>query len=247
MRRLIRADLRRILTKKGFWIFFAITLVVVFFDFEISISSLGVKTGIIALCGANAAFDIAGFMISLIGFSALYCDDFRCMSMIPVIGRGLTRDKIVSSKMIVTVIMTFLMYGITALMIYLIGLVECEAMNAEQMVLFIYSLISKTVGTIIVITLASVFLYITSKIPVSIFVMLVLQVIGNLASGFLSGFARRYINMLYFTEIISSAQSDFVLGARVEAVFTLIACFVCYMAVSFVIIHFTFGKKELDF
>ena len=95
MRRLLEADLKRVLVKILPWI-----LLLVWFIFDaVSIANSIGKAPDRSFAVFSKLIGLHSFAMKIIGFAALlgiYADEFKSMVMIGVIGRGLSRDKFVT-------------------------------------------------------------------------------------------------------------------------------------------------------
>lgn len=106
MRRLIRADLRRILAKPGFYVcpvillaFFVYGLFADPVDYDSYYASLDLQLSF-----------IYPFLVLLPVFTCVYGDELRSGTMIPAIGRGLSRTKIILAKFLDTLILSLGFY-----------------------------------------------------------------------------------------------------------------------------------------
>ncbi len=106
MRRLIRADLRRILAKPGFYICPVILLALFVYglfadtvDYDSYYASLDIQLSY-----------IYPFLVLLPVFTCVYGDELRSGTMIPAIGRGLSRTKIILAKFLDTLILSLGFY-----------------------------------------------------------------------------------------------------------------------------------------
>ncbi len=102
MRRLIRADLRRILSKPGFYICPVILFALFIY---------GLFTDPIEYDSYYASLDLQlsyvyPFFVLLPVFTCVYGDELRSGTMIPAIGRGLSRTKVILAKFIDTLILS---------------------------------------------------------------------------------------------------------------------------------------------
>lgn len=247
MRKLISADLQRILKKPGFWIFTVLAFALVDFITVKTLESGEDFTGLAFMFGANSNFELLGLFLNIILFSAIYCDDFRSMTFITVIGRGMTRGKLVIAKLLNSAILLVLLYVLNCIPLLVIGKVMCEPISSYETGLMLYAFVRNVLENLIFISMTSIFMYITEKVPVSIFVLLALQIGSTLLRSYATGLVREISIKLYFTEVFADSWTNFIFGAPVRAIFTMLFCFVCYIALCCGIIHFTFGKKELNF
>ncbi|MCR5138478.1 MAG: hypothetical protein K6C12_15525 [Oscillospiraceae bacterium] len=102
MRRLIRADLRRILAKPGFYICPVILLALFFYglfgepvDYDSYYANLDLQLSY-----------ILPFFVMLPVFTCVYGDELRSGTMIPAIGRGLSRTRVIVAKFIDTLLLS---------------------------------------------------------------------------------------------------------------------------------------------
>ena len=246
MRSLIKADMQRILKKPGFWIFSLLIILLSCFTFRIRMSPADGLRGFHFLSFSVDIFAASAIFFGFLIFSVVYCDEFRSMAFITVLGKGMDRLKLVLAKLIDTVILTAILFTLLGIAGIVTSLLMGANMNSHEIGLFIYSLCSDAAETLISMSLASVFIYITEKIPVSIFVLLILKLVSAVVE-MLNGSARDILERLYFTEILRNAWTELVLGAAGKSIFTLIFCLICYLAICVGAIHFTFGRKELSF
>ena len=204
---------------------------------------------IFTMWNAAACLIACSFMSIFFGlliFSVVYCDEFRSMAFIAVLGRGMDRLKLVLAKMLDTVILTAFLFLLLGIAGGVTSILMGAQMDAYEMGLFVYSLCRDAAETLISVSLASVFIYVTEKIPVSIVVLMILKLVSMLVD-MLSGSARDIVEKLYFMEILRNAWTELVLGAVGRSILTTILCVICYLAVCVTAIHLTFGKKELSF
>ena len=118
MRRLIRADIRRILKKRSVIVLFCIALV--FLCLHVVGSCLAYDMDpVVPVKNLMSRIRVPELVIGLVILFGVYSDDFRSMTYSSVIGRGLTRSKLVLAKLLDTVILTALMYGIITLVLRL--------------------------------------------------------------------------------------------------------------------------------
>ena len=113
MRNLIRGDLRRILRKPGFYILIVLELFLIL---------SGKKAGTAAeqIENAKMYMNVVGLLaISIPVFLGVYADEMKSSTMISVIGRGLSRKKLILAKLIDAAILILAYYGIAFLAAFL--------------------------------------------------------------------------------------------------------------------------------
>ena len=249
MRRLIRADIRRILKKRSVIILFFLMLLYL----------------CLIVIGSYPAFDqdplvpvkelmshtrMPELVLGLVILFGVYADDFRSMTYTCVIGRGLTRSKLVLAKLLDTVILAALMYGIITLVLS-VGLkfVGCSFTprlgRAFYMTIFIT--VYKTVGYI---ALSSMILYITNNIPLTTISLLLLYIAVPFSALLFSLNAQvkaLHIERLHYAGLADNAFSDFLFGSAGMGIGKLLLGLLVYLGLVLFVTVKLFDKKELEF
>lgn len=249
MRRLIRADIRRILKKRSVRVLFFIILL------SLSTHVIGSYLAyegdqVVPVKDLMSRLRMPELIIGLIVLFGVYADDFRSMSYICVIGRGLTRSKLVLAKLLDTVILTVFIYGIITLVLGLgLKAVGCSFTprlgRAFYMTIFIT--IYKTVGYI---ALASMILYITNNIPVTTISLLLLYIVVPFSALLFSlnpQVKALHIERLHFEGLAGNAFSDFMFGSVGIGIGKLLLGLVVYLGLVLFVTIRIFDKKELEF
>lgn len=249
MRRLIRADIRRILKKRSVIVLFLLTLL--YLCFRVIGSYYAYEGDPIApVKDLMSRLRLPQLVIGLVVLFGAYADDFRSMTYSCVIGRGLTRSKLVLAKLLDTVILTVLMYGILTLVLRLwLMFAGCSftprLSRAFYMTIFIS--VYKTVGYI---ALASMLLYVTNNIPVTTISLLLLYIAVPYSANLFSlnpQVKALHVERLHYAGLADNAMSDFMFGSVGMGIFKLVLGLLVYLGlVLFVTIRF-FDKKELEF
>ena len=249
MRRLIRADIRRILKKPS--VIVLLCLALAFLGLLVIGSCLAYdKDAVVPVKNLMARMRMPELLIGLVILFGAYADDFRSMSYACVIGRGLTRSKLVFAKLLDTVILTALMYGIITLVLRVgLMLVGCEftprLSRAFYMTIFISAY--KTVGYI---ALASMILYITNSIPVSTISLLLLYIAVPLSALLFSlnpQVKALHIERLHYAGLADNAFSDFMFGSAGMGIVKLVLGLVVYLGLVLFVTVRLFDRKELEF
>ena len=249
MRRLIDADLKRILIRPKFWIFNIIALVVgILIMGKGIINTYDDDISYQLLLQIKQAYRIATILQSFVIFSSVYSDEFRSMAFITVVGRGISRRKLVFAKLLDSIILTLLISAITGgIMLAFGGIMSRVATDPEEIGMISFLFLNDFVYEIIAITIPAVFIYITEKIPVSVFVLIVLHITSVLLGAYTFDWVKELAIQFYFTEVLSNAWTHFVLGNYPMAFFDCLGCLLCYIGGCIGIIRLTFEKKELSF
>ena len=249
MRRLIRADIRRILKKSSVIVLFCIALV--FLSFHVIGSYLAYeKDPVVPVKDLMSHLSMPELLIGLVILFGVYADDFRSMSYACVIGRGLTRSKLVLAKLLDTVILTALMYGIITLVLRLgLMLVGCDLTPrlSRAFYMTIFSAVYKTVGYI---ALSSMILYVTNNIPVATISLLLLYIAVPFSALLFSlnpQVKAFHIERLHYAGLADNAFSDFLFGSAVMGIGKLVLGLLIYLGLVLFVTIRIFDKKELEF
>ena len=106
MRRLIRADLKRVFRKSGFFVLMILAIVIILVRPMSDTAAEQVEA-------ERSFFAIVALLAACIPiYSAIFTDDIRSGTLIGVIGRGISRKKILLAKMIESAIVLVLFYAV---------------------------------------------------------------------------------------------------------------------------------------
>ena len=249
MRRLLRADIRRILKKRSVIVLFCIALL--FLCFHVIGSYLAYEGDpVVPVKNLMSHIGTPELVIGLVILFGVYSDDFRSMSYACVIGRGLTRSKLVLAKLLDTVILSALMYGIIALVLrFGLMLVGCEFTSRLSRAFYMTIIIAvyKTVGYI---ALSSMILYITNNIPVTTISLLLLYIAVPFSALLFSlnpQVKALHIERLHYAGLAGNAFSDFLFGSIAMGIGKLVFGLLVYLGLVLFVTIKLFDKKELEF
>ncbi len=249
MRRLIRADIRRILKKRSVIIFFILMLLYLclmvigsFLAYE--------KDPLVSVKDLMGRMRMPELVLGLVILFGVYADDFRSMSCTCVIGRGLTRSKLVLAKLLDTVILTALMYGIITLVLTAgLKFVGCSFTPRLSRAFYMTILMTvyKTVGYI---ALSSMILYITNNIPITTISLLLLYIVVPLSAMLFSlnkQVKALHIERLHYAGLADNAFSDFLFGSVGLGIGKLLLGLLVYLGLVLFVTVKIFDRKELEF
>lgn len=248
MRRLIRGDLKRILRKISIIIIFILIFLYVFVRVSLeyavySIPFLAVKEMMLSL---NNVSLVLGLMI----YTVIYSDDFKSMSYVTAIGRGISRTKIILAKLCDIVILTIVFYGIIAVtMSAFLKFMGCE-FNHTLATAWCMSFVTSIYKTIGYIALASMILYITNNIPISTIVLIILYVVVPFSGQILSfnkTLRALHLERFHYAGLADNAMTDFMYGSDTVGIIKMLAGLIIYMGTVLLVTGVLFDKKELEF
>ena len=194
--------------------------------------------------------DVAGLVIGIAVFLAVYNDDFKSMIIISIIGRGNSRLRIIIAKFINSVIITLILYAVFALQILVMTkAIGIELIPDERLALClgVFRGIYITIGYV---TMAAIVIYATGNNAFSVFMLVMFYlIIPNILplSSNLPIIKNIHIERYDYRGLCSNGLSDIILGMTSRGVAILIFTFIIYVGASLAIIFKVFNKKELDF
>ena len=260
MRNLMKADLRRVFRKQIYWIIPAVILIMKLSSIAlmlllhysadfIPVLSFLAKDKNTGITSFSTLLEMMQFALSIIIFIVLFADDFKSMTMIGMIGYGMSRKKLVITKFIDSVILSVIFYIIMIPLVFLLFAVFKEPLvgiNAEFVLLKTFFAILKTIANI---TIAALVLYVTNNIPFGLFSVLILQIIPigltlMTQTPLISNF---HIDRYYMDGMFNLALTDFFFDLVPEGILMTLLCIFIYIGCVLAGTILYFDRKELDF
>lgn len=246
MTSLIGADLRRILRKPAF-------LAIVFLSAAFSAGTAvwdknNVWNGF--AYAVNQGSLLTGICVLLIGlniFLSIFSDDFVSGAMKVVVGRGLSREKVILAKVIDCTVLTLLVYAFLTVFQIILGRVLGVELSSEDLTILLLSALSASFQVICCTLWAAVVFFLSDNLPFSTFMDVAFLGIIPIALEMMAGtifFHNIHINEYYITGFAKRFYSDAMLGGG--AILTLLTGIVIWLGISSLLSILIFGKKELD-
>ncbi len=249
MRRLISADINRIMHKKLLWICLGLGILL------LGASALGFKVafvwdGSIFTYAMGFAIPFLEFVFGILTLVYVYGEEVRSMTMITAIGRGLTREKLILAKFLDTVIISVMLNAVMSLFIFIFQLISGAGLTQSQGTLVYLTVFTGLYRTLGYLTVSALFLFITWSIPLSVLVYSAFNLL--IPTAFLlfpdsTPVAVLHIDRYYFGSIAGMALTDFVLGLPTEGAALYLTGFLAYILLPLLLMMLVFRKKELDF
>ena len=250
MRKLLEADMKRIMTKILPWVLLLAVWVYIAVKMATGIGD-SIDRDFFFVRTTQASF---GLLDLVVGFGALfgvYGDEFKSMAMIGVIGRGISRDKFVIAKFLDALFFVTEMTVLTVIYVMIVKAVFGINLNATEsrfiVCLFVFTLIEQFAY----VTIAAIFYFLSENAAVGLFAYLAFALIVpltlDLAIMFIPFLQKLRINTWYIQGMVGSIYSDFVMGDIQGAVLMLFPLIGVYILAMLVISIVIFRKKELDF
>ncbi len=250
MRKLLEADMRRIMSKivpwlllVASWVYLAVSLA----------KGIGDSPDRNFFYVKHISQNI-GFVDLVIGFSALlgvYGDEFKSMAMIGVIGRGISRDKFVISKFLDALFLILEMIILSVIFIAILKVSFGITLNATENKFMVCFFTFMLIEEIAYVTIAAIFYFLSENAAIGLFAYLAFELIVPLAlrltTLFSPMFKRMRIETWYIQGMIASGFSDFIMGDIAGAFLMILPAIVIYILAMLVISILIFRKKELEF
>ena len=236
MKQLIKGDISRILRKKEIYVFALILYVILF----------AVKSK----SDVEEQIYLFQMMVALIGmlcctipvYLTVYGDEIRTGSMQIVIGRGLSRRKVILSKLIDCMILFTLMFIIFLLLFYVKNAISHLSLTPKQnLMAFVYVLITclRAMGYF---ALAGLFLFSSWNIAIGL-TSCVMMTFLNVALDLIQENMHIPVHDFWIDGLLSSSYNDIQMGNIPWKLFLMIAVYI--VGVVFVTAKI-FDRKEID-
>ena len=248
MRRVIAADLKRILTRVWPWVLMVIAFLIMFLMVLDGIETAPDK-GFHFLSRVNKL----GLISIIVGFTLLmgiYGDEFKAMTMIGIIGRGLDRDKYVLSKFLDMLIVGGFYYGLSGIVEYLIYLGESVVLTTTEVRYLWFGLIFQLFEIICYVTIAALFFFMSENVAIGIFAFLAFELIVPLVMGFaalIPTVAEYHLDSYYVSGLLDSAFSSFIIRDNLNGILISAVAALVYIGLPLLATILVFRKKELEF
>ena len=247
MKNMILADVERILKKKSFWIVFIIPCILAVLY---ALATLGDHAGgfYFATLEVNRFVMLPNLLFGISIFLGVYGDEFRSKSMQAMIGRGISRTKIVLVKFIDSLLLTAFLYGMFMLLLFALSIVffgGLGVLEAKAMYLSIAFCGLKMIG---ISSAATVVIFLTGNVPVSVMTVIVLNISSLILRGiavFSEPLQKLRPERYFFGGIIDRIYTDLMLDQPVGVIWILTAA--AYIAAAVFLSVVIFRGKELEF
>ncbi len=236
MNRLVRADLKRILSKKGIYAVLLIMLLVVIFRKP-------AETAADEMEFYRTFYHLVGLTLICIPiFLSVYSDEIKSGIMVSVVGMGMPRKRIVTSKLRVCLILlsgTYLLLFLTALIKSSFLHLGITPRQTALLLLFCFFCVIRGIG---ILALASLVLFLTMSASGG---MLVLIITGVTASGVLKSLQNFTRLPFYDMSYIGLLDDSFAKFQNGSFGFAFIPAIIYLLAVIYINIK-VFERKEID-
>ena len=239
MRNLLRADLRRILKRVSIYIWLFLIFVVFFLSAlskDYTADIIGMEQGVTSLLGP--------ILVSIPVFLGVYGRELQAGSMQCVIGRGMSRTKLILTKYLECVLMCLFFFFFIWLAFFLRNNVGDAGLTANQnkmLTIFVLFAFIKTCGYF---AFTTFFFFIAWSVAPGIVALLVSAFLMPMLFTMLDGFLKTDFSEFYFNGMIDNAYASIAAG---DIGYTLILAIVLYIGGALLLTALVFRKKEIEF
>ena len=239
MRNLLRADLRRILKRVSIYVWLFLIFVIFFLSAlskDYTADIIGMEQGVTSLLGP--------IMVSIPVFLGVYGREIQAGSMQCVIGRGMSRTKLILTKYLECVLMCLFFFFFIWLAFFLRNNVGDAGLTANQnkmLTIFVLFVFIKTCGYF---AFTTFFFFIAWSVAPGIVALLVSAFLMPMLFTMLDGFLKTDFSEFYFNGMIDNAYASIAAG---DIGYTLILAIVLYIGGALLLTALVFRKKEIEF
>jgi len=242
MIKLIDGEIYRILHKKSMYIYFC-SLAAGYFLLAF-IRSGGFKDESVV----SDAINFFNFLPAIAGgflFSAIYTDDLNSKNLISLVGFGVNKTKIVTAKLILTVMFGTVIFALAPVFHYAVYAVLGSTATSGMMTMIYAVSLKYLLTTIAFAALSGIAVYGLQRTTFAIvlYILLAFNVIGSMIAVALKTFAPDLVNYLI------SGITDRIFAGMINAgsVTLLIVEYIIYVIIAGVLSVLVFYKKEMEF
>ena len=239
MRNLLRADLRRILKRVSIYVWLFLIFVIFFLSAlskDYTADIVGMEQGVTSLLGP--------ILVSIPVFLGVYGREIQAGSMQCVIGRGMSRTKLILTKYLECVLMCLFYFFFIWLAFFLRNNVGDAGLTANQnkmLTIFVLFAFIKTCGYF---AFTTFFFFIAWSVAPGIVALLVSAFLMPMLFTMLDGFLKTDFSEFYFNGMIDNAYASIAAG---DIGYTLILAIVLYIGGALLLTALVFRKKEIEF
>ena len=239
MRNLLRADLRRILKRVSIYVWLFLIFVIFFLSAlskDYTADIIGMEQGVTSLLGP--------ILVSIPVFLGVYGRELQAGSMQCVIGRGMSRTKLILTKYLECVLMCLFFFFFIWLAFFLRNNVGDAGLTANQnkmLTIFVLFVFIKTCGYF---AFTTFFFFIAWSVAPGIVALLVSAFLMPMLFTMLDGFLKTDFSEFYFNGMIDNAYASIAAG---DIGYTLILAIVLYIGGALLLTALVFRKKEIEF
>ena len=238
MNRMIKADLRRIMKKVSFYVWYGVNFIFIFIFSGVSEYSDQTMQLQYMTCRA-----ILPLLVSIPVFLAVYGDEMKCGAMQCIIGRGISRRKVVLAKYLDCLLLETFYFVMIEIVMYvrniLFGIGYTPTQNIT-LAIFLFIIFIRIAGYL---AFASFFVYLSWSTAPGVVALLTFAVIAKLALQGAQALAHIPIYNYTFDGLLDAGFAAVSAGTPAFQIVGALA----FIAAALVLTVLVFRKKEIKF
>lgn len=249
MRKLIKADIGRILGKKAIWILMALAIILVSVETLADLDMVNDR-GFSFLVGAVDITSYMGFILGFILILGVYADDFKSTAYINTIGRGFSRIKFITAKFLDVIFIVLGCYAVIIVLVFILKAIAGVSFLPVEYEFYFFRMLTDILCTIACVVISSVFFYLTENATIGVLVYLSVELLIPLVlelTKIVPAVKALNLDKIYITGASSIVTSYFLMGSPGIGTLLLLLIIVGYIGGSIAASVLIFKKKELDF
>ncbi len=249
MRKVISADLRRIIVKVVPWVLIAGAYIFLYVTLRMDLAK-ALDINFYFLNKMSDSFPTVSLIVGFASLLGIYGDEFKSMVMIGVIGRGISREKFVLSKFFDLVLLSAVMYALSILYVIFLGFVFGVRLVGPELTYLVCHFLFQYLDAVVYVCVAAVFYFLSESAAIGLFAYLAFNLIVPVTLAFINLMTRLskyHLDRYYVSGLLSRASSSFIMGDMGEGFLYLFLILTVYMAGSIAVTMLIFRKKELNF
>lgn len=249
MRNLIKADIDRILRRKIIWIILVIMFIILAYN---SVGKIDEAPDIDLAFTVSICHGISyvGLLIGIMLVLNIYGDDFKSMTFIRAIGRGISRPKLILARLLDTLLILINIYIVGGIYTFILNLALGVHLSSEMATYIFLQYASIVMCTTCSVVIAAAAFYLTENATLGIIAYLSADLLIPLALEFVKLFpnvSKYHLERYYFTGLSSSMVTDFMIGATGDGILKAVCIIAVYILGATAATILLFNRKELDF
>ncbi len=239
MRNLLKADLRRILKKISFYIWlFLISLFLFLFGGKAKYTSdtLEIERTVIKM--------IVPVIVSLNVYLSVFGDELKTGAIQCIIGRGISRTRVVLTKYLDCLILTGLFFAVLELIYYVRNIVFNVGASPLQSASLAFYIFMFYIRTMSYLAIASFFVYLTWSTAPGIIALVVLCEFFGVTLNMIGTLLKIQVYQFYLDGLLDSAYAEISAG---NIGYQIIPAIVIYIVGALLLAAVVFRKKEIEF
>ena len=239
MRNLLKADLRRILKKRSFYIWLFLTSLFLFIGGGLSkytSDTLNIERAMIKFA--------VPVIVSLNVYLSVFGDELKTGAIQCIIGRGISRTRVVMTKFLECLILSGILFAVVELVYFVRNIVfnvGASPLQSASLAFYIFMFYIRTMGYL---AIASFFVYLTWSTAPGIIALVVLSSFIGLTLNLIETLLKVPVYQYYFDGLLDAAYAEISAG---NVGYQIIPAVVIYIGGALFRAPVVFRKKEIEF